>query len=705
MNRSRFLLLVIVLLAAFLRLWQLDSFPPGLYHDEAYYGMDALSLVQGKTFPQFYEGWELYAQEAHGENPPEPTHWPLFFEGNYGREPLHVYLVALSIMLFGPTPFAIRLVPALSGVLAVLLTYFAAKELLNQPGGTVRKPATAKANQSPTSNLHSYAPLLAAFFLAILVPAIHFSRFGLRLMVFVPLEMLTVLFFWRAYNLSHLAPSPDYPFTRSPVFPVTLSFLTAGFFLGLGIYSYAAARLFPLLFVLFVLFWAWQDWPSLRRNLLGVGGMTAVSLLTALPILLFFWRYPYFFVFRIAYVANRGLGAVADQPLLTWLLNVGRVVRGLYWQGETHLRHNLPGRPYLDPIQAILFTLGLMHSLRQKLNPRTVFLLLWLLVMLLPTIMSGDAPHFGRMTGAAGPVAIVAALGAVWLGEWLMVNGKRLMVKGGWSPKTLHFSLFTFYFLLLTGSLTFTLRDYFIRYANHPQLTADFYLPDWELGQFAAAQPPDTVIYLSPTQEEMVTIYFALADPQGLQSYSGTGELVPVGKPGATAVYLVRPTDKANWQRLISLFPQAEVDQSRSEVWVMRVPDSAAQAVAAVVEQELTHSFAGQIRLVGYAAHVAENRLLVSLVWQAEAEMDQSLTAFVHVLDGRNQILAQVDRPPAGYPTTDWLPGELIVDTFTITLPELLPPGPYTLQTGFYDLTTLVNVGDTAVLTTLDELP
>ncbi len=698
MSRSRLLLLLIVLLAAFLRLWQLDSFPPGLYHDEAYNGLDALSLVQGKTFPQFYEGWELYAQEAHGANPPKPTRWPIFFEGNYGREPLHVYLMALSIMLFGPTPLAIRLVPALSGVLAVLLTYFAAKELLNQPGGPVRRPATAKVNQSPIANLQSHAPLLAAFFLAILVPAIHFSRFGLRAMVFVPVEMLTVIFFWRGYNLSQHPSTPGHR--------VTLSYLAAGFFLGFGIYIYAAARMFPLLFVLFVLFWAWRDWSGLRRNLLNVAGMTAVSLLTALPILLFFWRYPYFFVFRIAYVANRGLGTVEDRPLLTWLLNVGRVVRGLYWQGETHLRHNLPGRPYLDPIQAIFFTLGLVHSLRQKLNPRTVFLLLWLLVMLLPTIMSGDAPHFGRMTGAAGPVAIVAAVGAVWLftviRDRLLVNGERLSVKS--KPITDYRLPITIFGLLLFASLIFTLRDYFIRYASHPQLTADFYLPDWQLGQLAAAQPQGTMLYLSPTQEEMATIYFALANPEGLQSYSGTGALVPVGRPGETAVYLVRPANEANWQRLTSLFSQFEIDQSRPDAWVMVVPDSAAQAIAAVVAEKTSHSFAGQIQLVGYAAHREENHLLVTLVWQAEAEMAQSFTAFVHVLDtAESQILAQVDRPPAGYPTSDWLPGELVVDTFTVTLPEDMPPG--ALQTGFYDLATLVNVGDTAVLTTLDELP
>jgi len=62
-------LIAILLLAALLRLWHLGRLPPGLYHDEAYNGLDALSLAAGRTFPRFYEGWELYATEAHGENP------------------------------------------------------------------------------------------------------------------------------------------------------------------------------------------------------------------------------------------------------------------------------------------------------------------------------------------------------------------------------------------------------------------------------------------------------------------------------------------------------------------------------------------------------------------------------------------------------------------------------------------------------------
>ncbi len=681
MSRSHVVLLLIVLLAAFLRLWQLDTFPPGLYHDEAYNGLDALSLVQGKAFPQFYEGWELYAQDAHADNPPTPTRWPIFFEGNYGREPLHVYLMAVSIWLFGATPFAIRFVPAISGVLAVLLTYFATKALF-VPSLTENDP------QSPISNLQSYTPLLAAFFLAILVPAIHFSRFGLRAMVFVPVEMLTVIFFWRGYTLSQQPTS-----SRRGI---TTSFLVAGFFLGAGIYIYAAARLFPLLFILFVLFWAWGDWPSVRQNLLNIGGMAVVSLLTALPLLLFFWQYPYFFVFRIAYVANKGVGTVEDRPWLTWLLNIGRVVRGLYWQGETHLRHNLPGRPYLDPIQAGLFTFGLLHTLRQKLNPRTVFLLLWLLVMLLPTIMSGDAPHFGRMTGAAGVVAILTAVGFVFLAEWLSGIGERLSVNG--KLITDYRLLLTVYCLLLLGSLAFTLRDYVVRYASHPQLTADFYLPDWELGQFAAEQPEGTAVYLTPTQEEMATIYFALAAPDGIRSYSGTGALVPTGAPGSDSLYLVRPDSSFAWQQLTAFFDDYEVDQSRTDYWVLRVPDSASQAMGAAVDDETAVSFTDQVQLRGWSSKTEVGQVQVNLVWQAQADMPLAYTAYVHVIDSSGQIVAQLDRQPDGYPTTDWQPGEVVVDTYTMELPGDAA-GPFTLETGFYDLDTLAGLGETAVLT------
>jgi 4-amino-4-deoxy-L-arabinose transferase-like glycosyltransferase len=666
---SRLLLLLILLLAALLRFWQLGDLLPGLYHDEAYNGLDALSLLQGKTFPQFYEGWELYAQEAHADHPATPTRFPIFFEGNYGREPLHIYLMALSIWLFGPTPFAIRFIPALAGVLSVFTTYLAAKEIVNGQWSIANGQRPTP--QSAIRNPQSLVPLFAAFFMAILFSAVHFSHFGLRMTLYVPAETLAVYFFWRGVNRGGERRWGS------------VSFLLAGVFLGLGVYIYAAGRLLPLLFVAFVPLWFWQDRAALRRHGRDVALMAGASLATALPLLLYFARNPYFFVFRMSYVANKGLGAVEGRPYLTWLNNVGRVVRGLFWQGETHLRHNLPGRPYLDPIQAVLFVLGVGANGRAWRNPRAQFLFLWLIVMLLPTLLSGDAPHFGRMSGAAPVIAIFLALGLAQLSHLLH------------SQFTIHHSQFILLFLL-AASLFFTIRDYFFRYAAHPQLAADFYLPDWQLGQYAAAQPADAALYFTPTQEEMATIYYALADPERLRSYAGGQGLVPLGEAGQTAVYLLRPSATQALADLQAAFPTGYVAETRPNFIAFHIP-AAAPRVQVVNETAVT--FADAISLRDWNLTPAPAGLAVTLVWQAQTPLVQDYTAFVHLLNEAGELVAQVDRPPAGYPTSSWRVGELVQDVYRVPLPPDLLPGRYTIQTGFYSWPELVRLGETAVLT------
>ena len=88
------------------------------------------------------------------------------------------------------------------------------------------------------------------------------------------------------------------------------------------------------------------------------------------------------------------------------------------------------------------------------------------------------------------------------------------------------------------------------------------------------------------------------------------------------------------------------------------------------------------------------------MFWQAGAEMDRNYTAFVHLLGENGDPIAQLDRPPDGYPTSDWRPGEVIIDQYTIQLPADLPTGTYNLQSGFYYLPTLEGLGTTVPLGT-----
>ncbi|MCS7219886.1 MAG: glycosyltransferase family 39 protein [Anaerolineae bacterium] len=97
----------------------------------------------------------------------------------------------------------------------------------------------------------------------------------------------------------------------------------------------------------------------------------------------------------------------------------------------------------------------------------------------------------------------------------------------------------------------------------------------------------------------------------------------------------------------------------------------------------------GVARLLGYelpAVAQSGQPITVTLYWQALSEPDQNYTRFTHLLaDG--QIVAQHDGVPGNgaFPTTSWIAGEIMTDTFELILPATLPSGSYHLVIGFYD--------------------
>jgi 4-amino-4-deoxy-L-arabinose transferase-like glycosyltransferase len=138
--------------ALLLRLAFLDRLPPGLYHDEAYNGLDALHVLQGYT--------------------------PLFFEANHGREPLFIYLTAIGVALWGRSPGALRVVSALLGTLTIPATYWLGKELFGRRVG-----------------------LLAAGWAVALVWTLNLSRVAFRVVSMPLILALALACLWRARAL------------------------------------------------------------------------------------------------------------------------------------------------------------------------------------------------------------------------------------------------------------------------------------------------------------------------------------------------------------------------------------------------------------------------------------------------------------------------------------------------------------------------
>ena len=98
-------------------------------------------------------------------------------------------------------------------------------------------------------------------------------------------------------------------------------------------------------------------------------------------------------------------------------------------------------------------------------------------------------------------------------------------------------------------------------------------------------------------------------------------------------------------------------------------------------------AFMGVGVLEGYSLTRTAATLTVSLVWRATATPEVGYSVFVHVQGADGRVWAQSDTAPANWtrPTTGWLPGEYVLDTHTLELPDDLPAGSYTLWTGLYD--------------------
>lgn len=161
MLKNNLILVIILILAAFLRFWQLGQNPPSLDWDETAHGYNAYSIL--KTGRDEY-GYKL----------------PLSFRSfdDY-KPPIYTYLVVPSVAIFGLNDFAVRLPSALLGVLAVLFTYLMTKELF------ILRASPAKPDESRSStviqrkfsiNSNNTIALLSAFFLAISPWHLQFSR-------------------------------------------------------------------------------------------------------------------------------------------------------------------------------------------------------------------------------------------------------------------------------------------------------------------------------------------------------------------------------------------------------------------------------------------------------------------------------------------------------------------------------------------------
>ena len=566
----------------------------------------------------------------------------IFFEEAYGQEPLFLYLVAGAIALLGRNVLALRFVAAAVGLLTVSAGARMARRLFGP-----------------------YTALVMAAGLGVMLWPIFWSRVGLRGMT-LPLTLcLGAEALWRALQTRDRA---------------LYSAIVAGIWWGLTAYTYLAARGIPLLCGAFLLYVAIFDRRLLRQRWREFVLVLSTALLIALPLILFLRENKE--IQSRVYEVDAPLQALRQGDLAPILENTWRIARMFSVRGDPLERNNYPDRPvFPDPVWATLFYVGALVALWRLRDVRYGFVLIWLVVMLSPTLVTIDAPSFVRALGALPAVMLLPGIGAAW----------ALQQCSLWSKYTRILCV-----CILGGAFVLnvklTVRDYTQQWPLIPSVQFVWQTDLADIARYLDAQSLEsTVVLAGLTNDSMDDPSFDLMSRRrdlrvrwvdtGSPLSTGGAWIVPraggrLYVPAIVPVNALLGTYLSAWG--ITAIPHAHFTEFVSPPVLAAAPVSAEFAVnVGLVTLDVPEQL--------FAPNAA---VTVFSIWEASDTSYPPLKIFMHFVDAEGRLWAQHDGLDS--PARFWQPGDRIVQTHTFTIPADTPPGRYVLRIGLYDRETLL---------------
>lgn len=255
--KTKLLLLIILVIASILRLWQLGNIPPSPDWDEAAIGYNAYSVL--KTGRDEYGTWFPLSLRSFDDYKP----------------PLYMYLAIPSVALFGLATWAVRLPSALAGILAVLGTFFLVKELIREKFNKLYGLSTLQT---------FYLPAISSLLLAISPWHIQFSRIAFEANIGVTINIWAVWAFLKGLQQKRLLG-------------------VSALLFGLGLYAYHSERIFVPLLVLLL---SWDYRKELLEDKRALVIALLVGVFTVLPLLSVFLN-------PTTITRLRGTSSLADQ--------------------------------------------------------------------------------------------------------------------------------------------------------------------------------------------------------------------------------------------------------------------------------------------------------------------------------------------------------------------------------------------------------
>ena len=624
------LLIAIVLIAIIFRFAAFNQVPPGLHYDEA---LDA-----------------KLAQEIRSGA------WPIYFEEGWGREPLYHYLVALTLNVISDPTSALRLVSGVLGLVQLLAAYFLFRQLFGVP-----------------------TALIGAAWLAVLFWTVSTSRAGLRNITLTTLATLTALAFWQMLQEARRTMQNA---TRLHL----ASCILPGVLLGLTLYTYQPSRVVPLIYVLFVAYLFWSERDLIKANWKGLVIFFGVAALVSAPLFIYLAAHPGAETARD--FQTEPLRALFSGNFAPVIETATATLKMFTFEGggDPQILYNLTGRPIFIGLGSLLFVIGLLVSVVRFKLPAYAFMLIWLIVTLLPNMVTAPAPFFYRAIATQTPVVVMPAIATVALGNWVQrLSGS----KRSWLTPVV---VVLIAMVSLGQTAITTWPDYFDVWGANREVRFQY--------SAAYAEIASALEVTGDTTSVAVSGYFIEdADPIILEQALNRPD-IPVRWFDAREALVVAANANAQRLALPSYTPLADELQARFLQGVEPIAQSKdfklypfdtahvrAQIEAWTPCADCPARFNDTIELLGLDRPMTVSKLSGMLpilsAWRVVSEGQPGSTAiFVHLLDEHGQIVAQDDR--LGVPRHTWQPGDEFAQVHRLDLSNV-PAGKYRLALGLYN--------------------
>ena len=350
-SRLTLLVLVMVAVIGFFRIYNLTSVPSEPTSDHAEKLLDVYDVSQGLTH--------------------------IFFPRNTGREADQMYLTLVVSWIFGTglSYMSLKIGTVICGLVTLPYMYVLGKEFGGKRVG-----------------------LLAVFFTGIAYWPNIISRFGLRFPLY-PLFVAPTLY----YLLRGLR-------TRS-----RNDFIISGLFLGFGLHGYTPMRIVPFVFVIAVGIYLLhsQSKGSRKQAVIWLIILALVSFMVFLPLARYWVDNPATFDARAFSRLGSPDDPLPGPAWQVFLSNTWNGLRMFNWNDGDTWVSSVVFRPALDIVSGALFLLGIALVLIRYIRSRhwlDLFLLLSLPLLELPSILSLAYPIENPVLSRAGAAYIPAFL-------------------------------------------------------------------------------------------------------------------------------------------------------------------------------------------------------------------------------------------------------------------------------------------------------